>query len=257
MFDGNVDVGFEKLFPGFDTPSHWTTLRERAAKTRQWAEGVARRYDDTISYSSIDQIVRDEIVAALRAGEESEIIYWKLRYFAEAYRHSPVIQTDKGKVLYVIFDRQSNTVSLVIGELAEMLTVGKKGNRTHYVMPVTERYDYVPYDLICAVARRHLDCNTLIDELAPEASVRDSKVPVLIFSLCERGREESEAILSCDLSIADPRRRFGIDGREESALSEVAINAAPASKLDVMENPGSKIVMVVPKNPEDMHYRTA
>lgn len=251
MFDANTEISFEKLFPGFDTPAHWSTLRERAARTRKWAEGVSSRYDDTISYHSIDQIVRDEIVAALRAGEPPEILYWKLRYFAEAHRYGPVIQTDKGKVLYVMIDRQSGMVSLVIGELAEMLTIGRKGNRTHYVLPATERYDYVPYELIGAVARRHLDCNQLIDELAPEASVRDSKVPVLIFSVCDRGRDESEAIMSCDLSIADPRRRYGF-----SITEEISINAAP-SRNDVMESGTSKIVVVVPQKTEELHSLTA
>ncbi len=249
MFDAK-DMSFEKVFPGFDTPAHWTTLRERAARTRQWAEGVASRYDDTISYHSIDQIVREEIISALRSGEESELLYWKLRYFADAHRHAPVMQTDKGKVLYVIVDRHSGMVSLVIGDVCEMLTIGRKGNRTHYVLPIAERYDYVPYELIGAVARRHLDCNMLIDELAPEASVRDSKVPVLIFSTCDRGGDESEAILSCDLSIAEPKRR-SCDGRVDEE-----INALPG-KLDILENNAGKIVVVVPPKADELHYRSA
>lgn len=248
MFNVKADPNWEGLFPGFDTPFQWSHLKNRAALTRQMAEGVTKRFD-TESCQSFDQLVREEIVAALRAGEESEVLYWKLKYFAETNRNAPVIQTDRNKIIYVLLDRGSGTVSLIIGNVAEMITVGRKGKQMHYVLPISERYDFVPYELIGAVARRHFDLNMLIDELAPGTSVRDCKVPVLIFSVCDRGGDESEATLSCDLSIAEPKRRISV--ASEDLVSGTA-------RVDSVENGLGKIVVVVNKTQtEEQFHRTA
>lgn len=247
MFSVKADASWEKLFPGFDTHCEWSHLKSRAALTRQMAEGVTRRFD-TESCRSFDQLVREEIVAALRAGEESEVLYWKLKYFAETNRHSPVIQTDRGKIVYVMQARTCGTVSLVIGSVAEMITIGRKGNHMHYVLPISDRYDFVPYELIGAVARRHLDLNLLIDELAPDASVRDCKVPVLMFSVCERGCEESEATLSCDLTIAEPKRRM--TGSVDETISA-------GSRIDGAENLTGKIIVVVKPQADEQFHRSA
>lgn len=213
--------------------------------TRQMAEGVAKRFDSE-GWQPFDQLVREEIVAALRAGEESEVLYWKLKYFAETNRHSPVISTDRGKIVYVLPDRASGMVSLIIGSAVEMITIGRRGNHMHYVLPICDRYDFVPYELIGAVARRHLDLNMLIDELAPDASVRECKVPVLMFSVCERGCEESEATLSCDLSIAEPKRRMTGAAEEPTTIG--------GTRIDGTDNLTGKIVVVVkPQTDEHMH----
>lgn len=233
MYDLKTEPITEKLFPGFDTGSEWGHLRTRAAKTREMVEGVSRRFG-TESSQSFDQLVTEEIVSALRAGEESEVLYWKLKYFSEAYRHAPVIKTDRGKLVYVLLNQETGVVSLVIGAASEIITIGRRGIHTHYVVPITERYDFVPYELIGAVARRHLDLNMLIDELAPDASVRECKVPVLMFSVAERGHY-SEATLSCDLSIADHKRR-----------NEEISDLTPA-----------KIVVVVKGNADEDLHKTA
>lgn len=89
-------------------------------------------------------ITEELVIKTLRSAEKPETIYWLLRSFVESNGQNQLINTDKGKTLYIELDRLEQTVSVYVGATDSVVCLGDD-ERQLYAMDVQERYDYVWY----------------------------------------------------------------------------------------------------------------
>lgn len=108
--------------------------------------------------------VNKELVTdILRSSQRPELVYWVLRSYAEAWAEDPVIETDRGKTIYIDYDRNEENLSVYIGESSETICVSNNDSKKFFIMDVLERIDFLPYSSLGVVLKRQFSSAAILE----------------------------------------------------------------------------------------------
>lgn len=164
--------------------------------------------------SSADSGVTEAlVVSTLRNGEKPETIYWLLRYYAESCSNGALINTDRGKSIYIDFDRLESTVAVYIGSTDSIACIGDENGQKIYTMDVQEKYEYTWYAFLGAALMRRYSADSIIDEARRKDSNAETIMPTLFFTI----GNTSTCVLRTDWyqSYEDPFAPLGLLGYDE------------------------------------------
>ena len=127
-------------------------------------------------------ITADLVVKMLRSSERPETIYWLLRFFLESNAQNPVLTTDRGKTIYVEFNRAEVRISLYVGCSDSVFCVGRQGGRQIFAMEVQERYDFIWYSALGVALKRQLSAQSIQEQAAREDDTAQVSCPTLFYT---------------------------------------------------------------------------
>lgn len=177
-------------------------------------------------------ITEDLVVKTLRSQEMPETIFWLLRTYLESH-NSPTIRTDRGKTIYIDYDRLEETISIYIGDTTTVNLLGQTENSKIYIMDVIERYDFIWYANLKKALKRHLPASAILYFQARNhcSHSRIPQTPTLFFttgaeSVCIMRTNWSE---SSDMShsISQPRLIDDFDAKVNSVVDLLNGNNGP------------------------------
>ena len=126
-------------------------------------------------------ITEELVIKTLRSAEKPETIYWLLRSFVESNAQNQLINTDKGRTLYIELDRLEETVSVYIGATDSVVCLGDD-ERQLYAMDVQERYDYVWYAFLGVALKRKLSAQAIQDLASRDDETTPASAPTLFYT---------------------------------------------------------------------------
>ncbi len=138
---------------------------------------------DAAASSAENSVTEALVVNTLRAGDKPETIYWLLRYYVESNSNGSLINTDRGKSLYIDCDRLENTVSVYVGSTESITCIGDEDGLKIYTMDVQEKYEYTWYAFLGAALKRHYSAEAILDEARRNEMKSEAIVPTLFFTI--------------------------------------------------------------------------
>lgn len=112
---------------------------------------------------SYEYVTEELVINTLRSSQSPETIYWLLRYFVETNKAQPVIQTDRGKTVYIDYDRFEESISVYVGDSDEVNCVGEHDGSKIYAMQILEKYDFLWYSTLGVALKRQMHKDALIE----------------------------------------------------------------------------------------------
>lgn len=194
----------------------WQNLLSRAKRSRQYLEYIKSRPAAPKENKQDEFVTEELIINTLRSSQRPEVVYCLLRCYAEAHSDAPIIYTDKGKALYIQYDRQDDNLSLYIGESNEIVCVSEQEGHKIFLMDVQEKYDFLLYSSLGVVLKRRFSAAGII-ELAKKENENENDLsdhPEILTLVFSTG-QESECALRTDWM-------FSIDNYNNSTVKHLA-----------------------------------
>ncbi len=172
----------------WDLSEDWQMLRQKVNDARRISRDEAQEKSAEIAS---DFITDELVVNTLRSTERPEAIYWLLRYYMESNAKFPLIKTNRGKSIYIEFDRLEEMITLYIGSSDDVVCVGSEDGRKIYAMDVQEKYDFLWYASLGVVLKRHMSAGFIIEQAQSESGTAGPHVPTLFFTT---GTDEESSV---------------------------------------------------------------
>jgi len=163
-------------------------LLEDVQKLKDELEGLIQSYmrDGCVEGFSATQLnwpSAEDVISTLRAGQPPEATYALLRQFAIMNRNQPIIETEKGNLLYIDFNPCTDKLLLWIGAKDEFVNISEVEGRRLYALVIQERYDFFPYGNGTTICRLKLEREELLDRVAQLSGRPGQFTPCLYFYL--------------------------------------------------------------------------
>ena len=132
-----------------------------------------------------DPVTEELVIKTLRSEQLPETVYWLLRYYVEANRNRRLINTDKGKSIFIDHNHLDNTITVYVGSTDSVFCIGEEDGRKIYTMDVSEKCEYVWYEFLHAALKRRFSASAIIDQAMRENNDDvefESFTPALIFT---------------------------------------------------------------------------
>ena len=122
------------------------------------------------------------VINTLRSRATPETVYWLLRQFMETGAESPVIETDRGKTIYIDFDRTKENITLYIGNTDNVLCIEHEKDNEIYALEIQERCEFIWHSTARFAVRRQMSAGAIQDQSRPINYQNQKAVPTLFFT---------------------------------------------------------------------------